>query len=126
MKNPFARSYTRSKEVLDLIHLDVCGPMVVKYLGGHQYYVTFINDFSRKTWLYLLKNKHEVFKKFQEFKIEVKNLTERKIKTLRSDNRGEYTSKELIALCKKASIKRELIVPYNLNKMVWSEGRTKQ
>ena len=65
---------------------DVCGPMEIKYLGGNQYYVTLIDDFSRKTWLYLLKNKDEVFKKFQEFRNEAENLTEVNMKTLRSDN----------------------------------------
>lgn len=87
--------------------------MAVKSLGGHQYYVTFIDDYSRKTWLYLLKNKDEVFEKFQDFKNEVENLTKRKIKILRSDNGGEYTSKDLIVFYKEAGIKRELIVPYN-------------
>ena len=87
--------------------------MAVKYLGGHQYYVSFIDDLSRKTWLYLLKNKYEVFKKFQEFKNEVENLIERDIYNLRSDNGGEYTSNELIDFYKEARIKRELIVPYN-------------
>eukprot|EP00253_Pinus_taeda_P014589 PITA_14589 len=114
VKKPFASSETRSQEILDLIHSDVCGPMLVKSLGGHQYYVNFIDDYSRKTWLYLLKNKDEVFKKFLEFKNEVEYLTEKKIKILRSDNGGEYTSKESIAFCKEAGIERELIVPYNL------------
>jgi len=82
VKKPFARSDTISKEVLDLIHSDVCGPMDVTSLGGHQYYVTFIDDFSRKTWLYLLKKKYKVFEKFQEFKNEVENLVETKIKIL--------------------------------------------
>jgi len=113
VKKPFARSDTIYKGVLDLIHLDVCGPMAVKSLGGHQYYVTFIDDFLRKTWLYLLNNKDEVFKKFQDLKNEMENLTERKITTLRSDNDGEYTSKELIYFCKEEWIKREIIVPYN-------------
>lgn len=49
VKKPFARSDTKSKGVLDLIHLDVRGPMAVKSLGGHQNYVTFIDEFSRKT-----------------------------------------------------------------------------
>jgi len=62
----------------------------------------------------LLKSKDEVFEKFQEFKDEVENLTENKIKVLRYDNGGEYTSKELIAFCKNAGIKRKLIAPYNL------------
>jgi hypothetical protein len=73
------------------------GPMSVIYLGGSLYYVTFIDDYSRKTWLYLLKTKDEVFNKFQEFKAEIENLTSKKIKTLRIDNGGQYTSKEFVA-----------------------------
>ena len=88
---------------------------MTKSLGGHLYYVTFIDYHSRKTWVYLLKSKDEVFSKFQEFNAEVENLTERNIKTLISDNGGEYTSKELITFCKEAGINRELIFPYNLN-----------
>ena len=87
--------------------------MTLKSLGGHLYYVKFIDDHLRKTWVYLMKTKDEVFTKFQEFKVEVKNLTERRIKILRSDNGGEYTSKEIIAFCKEFGIKKELIVPYN-------------
>jgi len=113
VKKPFTKNDTRSREVLDLIHSDVYGPIAMKSLGGNQYYVTFIDDFSRKTWLYLLKNKDKVYEKFQEFKNEVENLIERKIKTLRFDNGGEYTSKELIAFYKEAGIKKELIFPYN-------------
>jgi hypothetical protein len=64
IKKPFPSSNNRSKEILDLIHSDVCGPMPVKSLGGSLYYVTFIDDYSRKTWLYLLKSKDEVFSKF--------------------------------------------------------------
>lgn len=67
--------------------------MSTKSLGGHLYYVTFIDDHSRKTWIYLLNSKGEVFENFQEFKAKVDNLTKRKIKVLRSDNGGEYTSK---------------------------------
>jgi hypothetical protein len=87
--------------------------MPVKYLGGSLYYITFIDDYSRKTWLYLLKSKDEVFNKFQEFKAEIENLTNKKIKTLRMDNGGEYTSKEFDAFCKSIGIRRELTVPHN-------------
>ena len=111
-RKPFPNSESRSKEILDLIHCDICGPMSDKFLGGHLYYVTFIDDHSRKTWIYLLKTKDEVFEKFKEFRAEVENLTERRIKTLRPDNGGEYTSKELIAYCKESVIKREIIVLY--------------
>ena len=90
--------------------------MTPKSLGDHLYYVTFIYDHSRKSWVYLMKSKGEVFEFFQKFKAEVEILTERKIKILRSDNGGKYTSKEIIAFCKESRIKRELIVPYNLEK----------
>jgi hypothetical protein len=63
--------------------------------------------------LYLLKTKDEVFSKFQEFKAEIENLTSKKIKILRTDNGGEYTSKEFVAFCKSAEIRRELTVPHN-------------
>lgn len=60
-RKPFTSNDTRSKEILDLIHSHVCGSMSNKPLGGHIYYVTFIDYHSRKTWLYLLKTKDEVF-----------------------------------------------------------------
>jgi hypothetical protein len=113
VKKPFSSNNNRSKEILDLIHSDVCGPMPVKSLGGSLYYVIFIDDYSRKTWLYLLKTKDEVFSKFQEFKAEIENLTNKKIKTLRTDNGGEYTSKEFVSFCKSTGVRRELIVPHN-------------
>jgi hypothetical protein len=113
VKNPFSSRNNRSKKILDLIHSDVCGSMPVKYLGGSIYYVIFIDDYSRKTWLYFLKTKDEVFNKFQEFKAEIENLTRKKIKTLRTDNGGEYTSKEFVSFCKSVGIRRELIFPHN-------------
>jgi hypothetical protein len=60
-----------------------------------------------------LKTKDEVFSKFKEFKALIENLSERKIKILRSDNGGEYTSKEFVNFCKDVGIKRELTTPYN-------------
>jgi hypothetical protein len=60
-----------------------------------------------------LKSKDEVFNEFKEFKALIENLSERKIKILRSDNGGEYTSKEFVNFCKDVGIKRELMTPYN-------------
>ena len=54
-----------------------------------------------------------MFEKLKEFKAFIENHLERRIKTLRSDNGGEYTSKEFEAFCKEAGIKRELTTPYN-------------
>jgi transposase InsO family protein len=60
-----------------------------------------------------LKTKDEVFIKFQEFKEKIENLTRKKIKTLRTDNRGEYASKEFVSFCKSAGTRRELIISHN-------------
>jgi transposase InsO family protein len=82
-------------------------------ISGYVYYVSFIDDYSRKTWIYFLKSKDEVFSKFKEFKALIENLSERKIKILRSDNGGEYTLKEFVSFCRDVGIKRELTTPYN-------------
>jgi hypothetical protein len=58
-------------------------------LSGYVYYAPFIDDYSRKTWVYFLKSKDEAFGKFKEFKALIENLSERKIKILKSDNGGE-------------------------------------
>jgi hypothetical protein len=62
-------SENRSKGILYLIHSNVCGPMTVKSLGGSIYYVTFVDEFSRNTWLYLLNTKDEVFRKFKNSRL---------------------------------------------------------
>ena len=73
IKNPFSKSETKSKDTLEFIHLDVCGPMPSTSLSGYEYYVTFIVEYSRKTWIYFLKAKDEVFGKFKEFKALIEN-----------------------------------------------------
>jgi transposase InsO family protein len=113
IKNPFPKRDSKTEGVLELIHSDVCGPMPSSSISGYVYYVSFIDDYSRKTWIYFLKSKDEVFSKFKEFKALIENLSERKIKILRSDNGGEYTSKEFVNFCKDVGIKRELTTPYN-------------
>jgi hypothetical protein len=112
-KTTFPSNDSRSKGILNLIHSDVCGPMSAVSIGGFSYYVSFIDDHSRKTWIYFIKTKDEVFSLFQEFKDLVQNQTERKIKVLRSENGGEYTSNALKEICADSRIKRELTVPYN-------------
>ena len=68
--------------------------MLVPSLGGYRYYVSFIEDYSKMTWIYFLKKKTKVFKRFLEFKSLVENQTDRKIKVLRTDNGGELCGKE--------------------------------
>ena len=59
--------FTRKPNVLDLVYSDVCGPIDVETLGGNKYFVTFIDDASRKVWVYVLKTKDQVFEHFKKF-----------------------------------------------------------
>ena len=93
-KKTFPSSERKSKGILKIIHSDVCGPMSSSSLSGYVQYGSFIDDFSRKTWIYFMKNKDEVFSKFKEFKSFIENNTEKKINTFQSDNGGEFTSNE--------------------------------
>jgi hypothetical protein len=77
------------------------GPVSVPSLGGSLYYVSFIDDFSWKTWIYFLRKKSEVFDKFKGFKSLVENHTYKNIKVLRTDhNSGEFCGKEFDQFCK--------------------------
>jgi hypothetical protein len=55
----------RSKGILDLVHSNVCGPLPVASITTSMYYVSFVDDFSRNTWIYSLRTKDEVFSRFQ-------------------------------------------------------------
>ncbi|KAL5564391.1 hypothetical protein UlMin_027555 [Ulmus minor] len=70
-KRPFGSKGNRVEGLLELVHSDVCGPMSVKARGGYDYYVTFIDDYSRYGYVYLMHRKSETFDKFKEFRAEV-------------------------------------------------------
>ena len=98
-KSPFPSSDSKSTGILDLIHTDVSGQMSHVSLSGYEYHVLFIDGHSRRTWISFLKINCEVFKWFQEFIALVETQTGRKIKSLRSDNGGEYTLGEFVDYC---------------------------
>jgi hypothetical protein len=81
-------------------------------IGGFIYYVSFIEEYSRRTSIYFMKNKDEIFSWFQEFKALMENHTGRKLKVLRSKNGGEYTSSSFKDFWVYSGIKRDLIVSY--------------
>jgi len=109
----FLRSDSSVDGVLELIHSNICGLMSTRALNGAEYFVTFIDDHSRKTWIYFLKTKYEVFDHFREVKALVENATGKKIKVIHLDNGGEYIDKYFIDFCAKEGIKREWTTPYN-------------
>ncbi|RVW49883.1 Retrovirus-related Pol polyprotein from transposon RE1 [Vitis vinifera] len=94
---PFPLHASRASHCFDLIHSDVWGPSPISSYEKFKYYVTFIDDHSRFTWVYFLRSKSEVFRTFTEFLAYVDNQFSTSIKTLRTDSGGEYLSTEFQA-----------------------------
>ncbi|GKB76256.1 putative RNA-directed DNA polymerase [Tanacetum coccineum] len=105
-----SRSPFRMENILDLVHSDVCGPMKTKTLGGCSYFVTFIDDHSRKVWVYTLKTKDQVLDVFKQFHALVERQTGKKLKCIRSDNGGEYIG-PFDAYCREHGIQHQKTPP---------------
>ncbi|GJR53548.1 zinc finger, CCHC-type containing protein [Tanacetum coccineum] len=84
-RKPYSHQVERAKDLLGLIHTDVCGPFRIMSRQGANYFITFTDDFSRYGYVYLLKHKHEVFEIFKMFQKEVENQLGKTIKLLRFD-----------------------------------------
>lgn len=102
-----------SSEMLDLIHSDVCGPMQTETPSGRKYFVIFIDDYSKYMFIYLLKNKSEVFEKIIEFIEKIKTSFQKKPKIMRSDRGGEYTSERVHNYFRKEDLTFQYTAPYS-------------
>ncbi|GKC28562.1 retrotransposon protein, putative, ty1-copia subclass [Tanacetum coccineum] len=111
-RKPYSHQVERAKDLLGLIHTDVCGPFRTVSRQGASYFVTFTDDFSRYGYVYLLKHKHEVFETFKVFQKEVENQLGKTIKSLRSDRGGEYISQEFLDHLKEHGIIAHRTPPY--------------
>ena len=74
----FSGTMERATDLLEIIHIDVCGPISVEARGGYCYFLTFIDDLSRYGCIYLMKHKSKTFEKFKEFQSEVEIIVIRK------------------------------------------------
>lgn len=111
-RTSFKHEGTRASEILQLIHTDVCGPMSTSSLTGANYLLTFVDDFSRKVFVYPMKRKSEVFDIFVKFKTLVENQQNCKIKTLRSDNGTEFCNKQFDSFTAEHGILHQRTAPY--------------
>ncbi|KAL4387339.1 hypothetical protein GQ457_09G012280 [Hibiscus cannabinus] len=102
----------RARRPLEIVHTDIAGPFDIPSLGGNRYYLTFIDDYSRKCWVYVLKEKSEALAKFKEFKAMAEKQSDQFIKILRSDRGSEYTKNLFEGFCKEHGIIHQLTVRY--------------
>lgn len=101
----------RTNDLLEIVHSDVCGPMKEETIAGSRYFITFVDDFSKYCYIYFMKNKSEALEKFKEFKKEVENVTNKKIKSLQTDNGKEYVNENFDTYLKKEGIRRRITAP---------------
>ena len=106
----FTSSSYRAKGVLEYVHADLWGPSKVNTSGGSRFFLSIVDDFSRKTWVYLLKYKSETLAAFKNWKILVETQTNTKLKVLRTDNGLEFVNDEFNKLCLEYGIERHRTV----------------
>ena len=112
-RDPFPKeSLWRASKILQLIHADICGPINPISNSKKRYLITFIDDFSRKTWVYFLVEKSEAYATFKTYKAKVEKETGAFIRSLRTDRGGEFTSNEFTSFCNENGILRQLTAAY--------------
>ena len=102
----------RSTGPLELIHSDVCDMKVVQTRGGKKYFITFIDDCTRYYDVYLLRSKAKAIESFIQYKNEVENQLNKKIKVIRSDRGGQYES-PFGEFCLQHGIVHQTMAPYS-------------
>ena len=88
---PFNTRESISTDIFDLIHSDVWGPSPVSSIGESRYFVVFVDDYSRYSWIFLMKHRSELLQVYSNFAKMVETQFSKRIKIFRSDNALEYT-----------------------------------
>lgn len=112
-RGSFPESKSKSTEICNLIHSDLCGPMEVSSIGGSRYMLVLKDDFSHYRQVYFLEYKHQVHEKLSQFIMFCKNQKGKNIKILRTDNGKEYDNSKVKELLNRHGIEHQTIVPYN-------------
>ena len=102
----------RSTRKLQLVHINVCGPMQTRSIGGQNYFATFSDNYSQCCAVYFLKQKSEVLDKFKEFEAIVTHECGHSVGTLRTDNGGAYLSREFEAYLRSKGIRHKLTIAH--------------
>lgn len=112
-RQPFPKkSWSKTEDILDLVHTDVCGPMQTKTPGNKRYVLTLIDDYSRYTVVYLLEQKSEVTEKIQDYVKNMKTKFNKIPKVIRSDKGREYVNANLTNYLRKEGTEVQYTVGY--------------
>jgi hypothetical protein len=116
----------RASTPLYLIHSDLMGPFSHPYISKSRFVLIFVDDLSRFTWIYFLRQKSKVFQHLKDFKALVETQSGKKIKVLRTNNGGEYVNHEIQNIFHEAGIQLQHTTPYTLqqNEVVEQKNRS--
>jgi transposase InsO family protein len=108
-----AQARRRAGGVLELVHGDICGPITPMTPSGNHYFLLLVDDMSRYMWLCLLASKDQAPTAIRRFKAAAELESGHKLKVLRTDRGGEFTSVEFGAYCAEEGVQRQLTAPYS-------------
>ena len=126
-RSPFlTQANFRAEKLLELLHVDLCGPITPCTVAGNSYFLLFVDVHGRLMWVYIIKAKSQVCSVFKKFKLMVENSSGHKVRTLRTDRGGEFLSNAFRSLCEEWGINRHLTPPYTpqQNGVVEQRNRT--
>jgi transposase InsO family protein len=103
----------RARERLELVHADICGPITPATPGGKRYFLLMVDDVSRFMWLVLLSTKDEADAAIHRVKAAAELQSGCKLRTLRTDRGGEFTSRSFEEFCADNGVQRHLSAPYS-------------
>ncbi|GFS99797.1 retrovirus-related Pol polyprotein from transposon TNT 1-94 [Trichonephila clavipes] len=102
----------RSKRPLELLHMDLCGPMPTESQGGNKYFLSIIDDYSRKVTVFPIRNKSDVFHTFIRFQKRAERFLSRKVIAVRTDGGLEFCNKDMDNFLTELGIKHEVTNSY--------------
>ena len=123
-KEAGTKTREKAKELLEVVHSDVCGPMQTPGLSGERYFVTFIDEKSGRVSVALLKSKDGVLREFKSYRARAEKSSGRDIKTLRSDGGGEFLNNEFRRYLLEAGIQHTVSPPYSPSQNGVAERQT--
>jgi transposase InsO family protein len=110
---PFpAKVKYRAEGILDLVHSDICGPITPATPGERRYFLLLVDDASRYMWLALLTAKSDAAAAITKFQAAAEVESGHKLRVLRTDNGGEFTSVEFARHCEDHGVQRHFSAPY--------------
>lgn len=107
-----SRINTNIVEALELLHIDLCGPSTIEIIGGSKFILVIVDDFSRFTWVFFLKQKSEATPKLKMFIKQVELQLRKLVRNIRSDNGIEFKNKEFKDFLTDKGVSHNFSAPY--------------